>query len=99
MAKRTATAPTTTAVGTAGPTDDPAIERLRNRQIKNFLAATLMSLGLPMISMGDEARRTQNGNNNAYCHDNEINWFDWRLVEQHAELHRFVSLLNARRLL
>src|SRR3569623_79402 len=85
--------------GVEGPNDDPSIERLRNRQIKNFLAATLMSLGVPMISMGDEVRRTQNGNNNAYCHDNEINWFDWRLVEQHADLHRFVSVLNARRLL
>jgi isoamylase len=85
--------------GAEGPTDDGVIERLRNRQIKNFLAATLMSLGVPMISMGDEVRRTQNGNNNAYCHDNEINWFDWRLVERHADLHRFVSVLNARRLL
>lgn len=85
--------------GVEGPSGESAIERLRNRQIKNFLVATLMSLGVPMISMGDEVRRTQNGNNNAYCHDNEINWFDWRLIEQHADLHRFVRLLNARRLL
>lgn len=85
--------------GVEGPSGESAIERLRNRQIKNFLVATLMSLGVPMISMGDEVRRTQNGNNNAYCHDNEINWFDWRLIEQHADLHRFVGLLNARRLL
>ncbi len=52
-----------------------------------------------MILMGDEARRSQRGNNNAYCQDNEISWFDWTLVEKHADLHRFVSLLNARRLL
>jgi isoamylase len=49
--------------------------------------------------MGDEVRRTQYGNNNAYCQDNEISWFDWTLVEEHADLHRFVTLLNARRLL
>ena len=85
--------------GVEGPTDDPEIERLRNRQVKNFLTVTLLSLGIPMILMGDEARRTQSGNNNAYCQDNEISWFDWRLVEKHADVHRFVTLLNARRLL
>lgn len=85
--------------GWEGPTDDPVIERLRNRQVKNFLAVTLMSLGMPMILMGDEVRRTQRGNNNAYCHDNEMNWFDWSLVEKHADIHRFVSLICARRLL
>ena len=85
--------------GVEGPTDDPAIERLRNRQVKNFLTATMLSLGLPMISMGDEVRRTQRGNNNAYCQDNEISWFDWTLVEKHADVHRFVRLLTARRLL
>ena len=52
-----------------------------------------------MILMGDEVRRTQGGNNNAYCHDNETNWFDWSLVEKHADVHRFVQLLLARRLL
>jgi glycogen operon protein len=52
-----------------------------------------------MILMGDEVRRTQGGNNNAYCHDDESNWFDWSLVEKHADVHRFVTLLNARRLL
>ena len=83
--------------GVEGPTDDPAIETLRNRQVKNFLAVTLVSLGLPMILMGDEARRTQLGNNNAYCQDNEISWFDWTLIERHADVHRFVTLLNARR--
>ena len=84
--------------GVEGPTNDPSIERLRNRQVKNFLATTLVSLGLPMISMGDEVRRTQRGNNNAYCQDNEISWFDWTLLEQHADVHRFVQLLIARRL-
>jgi isoamylase len=85
--------------GVEGPSDDPEIERLRNRQVKNFLTVTMLALGLPMILMGDEARRSQSGNNNAYCQDNEISWFDWTLVERHADLHRFVSLLNARRLL
>ena len=79
--------------GIEGPTDDPAIEKLRNRQIKNFLAATMTSLGIPMILMGDEVRRTQRGNNNAYCHDNQLSWFDWSLPEKHAEIHRFASLL------
>ena len=83
--------------GVEGPTDDPAIERLRNRQVKNFLTVTLLSLGLPMILMGDEARRTQRGNNNAYCLDDETSWFDWTLLEKHADVHRFVTLLNARR--
>src|SRR5262245_41080845 len=85
--------------GVEGPTDDPEVERLRNRQVKNFLTATLLSIGLPMITMGDEVRRTQGGNNNAYCQDNETSWFDWSLVAKHADVHRFVSLLTARRLL
>jgi glycogen operon protein len=85
--------------GVEGSTDDSAIEKLRNRQVKNFLTATLLSIGMPMILMGDEARRTQNGNNNAYCHDNELNWFNWNLVTKHADVHRFVTLLNARRIL
>ena len=83
--------------GLEGPTDDPAIERLRNRQIKNFLTVTMLSLGLPMIVMGDEVRRTQRGNNNAYCQDNPISWFDWSLMEKHADLYRFVRLLIQRR--
>ena len=85
--------------GVEGPTDDPAVERLRNRQIKNFLACTLLSLGMPMIVMGDEVRRTQRGNNNAYCQDNEISWFDWTLIPKHADVHRFLKLLIERRLL
>jgi isoamylase len=85
--------------GVEGPTDDPAIEQLRNRQVKNFLTVTMLSLGLPMILMGDEVRRTQHGNNNAYCQDNESSWFDWELVNRHADVYRFVRLLIARRLL
>jgi glycogen operon protein len=83
--------------GVEGPSDNPAIEKLRERQAKNFLAVTVLSLGMPMLLMGDEVRRTQHGNNNAYCLDNETSWFDWTLVEKHAPLHRFVQLLLARR--
>jgi isoamylase len=85
--------------GIEGPTDNPTVEALRNRQVKNFLTMTMLSLGLPMILMGDEVRRTQLGNNNAYCQDNETSWFDWTLVAKHADLHRFVRLLNAHRLM
>jgi glycogen operon protein len=85
--------------GVEGPTEDPAIEKLRTRQVKNFLAATLLSVGMPMLLMGDEVRRTQGGNNNAYCQDNETSWLDWTLLTRHADVHRFVSMLNARRLL
>jgi len=85
--------------GVEGPTDDPEVENLRNRQVKNFFTVTMMSLGMPMILMGDEVRRTQFGNNNAYCRDDESSWFDWTLLEKHKEVLRFVTLLNARRLL
>jgi isoamylase len=85
--------------GIEGSTDDPAVEKLRNRQVKNFLTVTMLSAGMPMILMGDEVRRTQSGNNNAYCQDNEISWFDWTLLAKHADVHRFMTLLNARRLL
>jgi glycogen operon protein len=85
--------------GVEGPSDDPVVETLRNRQVKNFFTATMLSLGLPMMLMGDEVRRTQHGNNNAYCQNNETSWLDWDLVAKHADLHRFVKLLNARRLL
>ena len=85
--------------GVEGPTDDPMVETLRNRQVKNFLTVTLLSIGMPMILMGDEVRRTQRGNNNAYCQDNETSWFDWTLVAKHADVHRFLTLLNGRRLL
>ncbi len=83
--------------GAEGPTPDAAIEALRNRQVKNHLTLTMLALGMPMILMGDEVRRTQGGNNNAYCQDNELSWFDWSLVNQHADVLRFVSLLCARR--
>jgi len=85
--------------GAEGPSDDPAIEALRNRQVKNFLTVTMLSLGVPMFAMGDEVRRTQHGNNNAYCHDDESAWFNWEDVKRHAEIHRFTKLLLARRVL
>ncbi|MGH9761639.1 MAG: glycogen debranching protein, partial [Blastocatellia bacterium] len=85
--------------GFEGRTDDSEVENLRNRQVKNFLTVTMLSLGVPMMLMGDEARRTKHGNNNAYCQDTEISWLDWALLEKHADVHRFVSLLAARRLL
>jgi len=79
--------------GAEGPTDDPEIERLRARQIRNFLVALFVAQGTPMMLMGDEVRRTQQGNNNAYCQDNEISWLDWSLVEREAGLLRFVQHL------
>lgn len=85
--------------GVEGPTEDPEVQKLRNRQVKNFLTATLLSVGMPMILMGDEVRRTQKGNNNAYCQDNEISWFDWSLLDKHADVRRFMRLLIGRRLL
>ena len=75
--------------GAEGPTRRAAIETVRLRQIKNLMASLLLSQGVPMLLSGDECRRTQGGNNNAYCQDNEISWFDWRLVERHAGLRRF----------
>jgi isoamylase len=84
--------------GAEGPSDDPAIERLRNRQVKNFLTLTLLSIGTPMLLMGDEVRRTQRGNNNAYCQNNVTTWFDWQLLARHADVHRFVKHLIALRL-
>jgi len=85
--------------GAEGPSDDHVIEQLRNRQVKNFLTTTMLSLGIPMIVMGDEVRRSQNGNNNAYCLDNETSWLDWTLLSKHADVHRFAQLLISRRLL
>ena len=79
--------------GVEGPTDDPAIESVRNRQVKNFLALNLVAIGAPMLLMGDEMRRTQRGNNNAYCQDDATSWLDWRLLERHADVHRFVRHL------
>jgi glycogen operon protein len=85
--------------GIEGPSDDPAIESLRNRQVKNFLMAGMMSVGVPMFVMGDEVRRSQRGNNNAYCQDNETSWFDWTLPSRHADVLRFVKLLIERRVM
>ncbi len=85
--------------GVEGPTEDPAIERLRNQQVKNLLIATVMSVGVPMLVMGDEVRRSQLGNNNAYCQDNDISWFDWSLLSKHADVLRFVRLLIERRVM
>jgi glycogen operon protein len=83
--------------GVEGPTSDQIIEDLRARQCRNFLAITLLSVGAPMLLMGDEVRRTQNGNNNAYCQDNELSWFDWDLVKKNEGLFRFVkSLIRSR---
>ncbi|MBV8505621.1 MAG: glycogen debranching protein GlgX [Alphaproteobacteria bacterium] len=84
--------------GVEGQTADPEVERLRNRQIKNFLTLTLVAIGTPMLLMGDEVRRTQRGNNNAFCQNNEISWFDWILVDKHADIHRFVQQLIAVRM-
>lgn len=84
--------------GVEGPSDDPAIEALRNRQVKNLLALNFLALGTPMILMGDEMRRSQGGNNNAYCQDNEIGWLDWSLLERHADIHRFLRGLIRLRL-
>ncbi|HYW82382.1 MAG TPA: glycogen debranching protein GlgX, partial [Spirochaetia bacterium] len=75
--------------GVEGPTENPVIEAVRNRQVKNFLATLLLSLGTPMILGGDEFRRTQRGNNNPWCQNNEISWYDWRFLARHADIHRF----------
>jgi glycogen operon protein len=83
--------------GAEGSSEDSTIEVLRNRQVKNLLALLMLSAGTPMLSMGDEVRRTQRGNNNAYCQNNEISWFDWRLLERHADVLRFVKGLAALR--
>jgi glycogen operon protein len=79
--------------GVEGASCDPEVERLRNRQVKSFLTLTLLATGTPMLQMGDEVRRSQAGNNNAYCQDNEISWFDWALVEKHSDILRFVKEL------
>jgi isoamylase len=80
--------------GMEGPSDDSTVEAVRNRQIKNFFALTLLAAGTPMLLMGDEVRRTQRGNNNAYCQDSDLSWFDWGLLDRHSDIHRFVRELN-----
>ncbi len=84
--------------GVEGPSENPAVERLRRQQLRNFIVAMLVSIGSPMLLMGDEMGRTQRGNNNAYCQDNELSWLDWTLLEQHADLHRFMRTLISQRL-
>jgi isoamylase len=75
--------------GVEGPSENPGVEGMRTRLIKNFLLTLFISRGVPMLLGGDEFRRTQRGNNNAYCQDNEVSWFDWSLLEKHNEIHRF----------
>jgi glycogen operon protein len=75
--------------GWEGPTDDPEINALRQRQMKNAVAMLMVSQGVPMLLMGDELGRSQQGNNNAYCHDTELNWLDWFLLKTNAPLFRF----------
>jgi isoamylase len=77
--------------GVEGETDDPQILQLRWRQMRNAIALLMVSQGIPMMLMGDEVARTQNGNNNTYCHDSEINWLDWTLLDTHADFFRFVK--------
>lgn len=81
--------------GTEGDTDDEAIEAVRIRQIKNFLATLFLSRGVPMLLGGDEFRRTQQGNNNAYCQDNTVSWYDWRLIDTHRQIVEFTAELIA----
>ncbi len=83
--------------GAEGPTDDPAVNELRQRQMRNLLATVLMSQGTPMLLAGDEFGRTQQGNNNAYCQDNEISWLDWDIQAPGQSLIKFVQLLTGLR--
>ncbi|RYI98754.1 MAG: glycogen debranching enzyme, partial [Actinomycetales bacterium] len=80
--------------GVEGETDDPEILALRERQRRNFLATMLLSQGVPMLLHGDELGRTQGGNNNVYCQDNEVAWIDWSLAEDEADLLRFTAALT-----
>jgi isoamylase len=83
--------------GVEGPTDDPEINALRERQKRNFLATLFLSQGVPMLVSGDELSRTQGGNNNAYCQDNEISWLDWTMTDEKTALLGFVRRLIALR--
>jgi isoamylase len=83
--------------GIEGPSDDTNVNELRTRQIKNFLALTLLAAGTPMLLMGDEVRRSQGGNNNGYCLDGEPAWLDWQAIQDHADVHRFARELIALR--
>ncbi len=83
--------------GCEGETTDAVINALRKSQIKNFLLTLFISRGVPMLLGGDECRRTQGGNNNAYCQDNDMSWFDWRRVEEHQDIVRFTRGMSALR--
>ncbi|HMF13774.1 MAG TPA: glycogen debranching enzyme, partial [Gemmataceae bacterium] len=83
--------------GVEGPSHDPIICSLRRRQAKNFMATLLLSQGVPMLLAGDEFMRTQGGNNNAWCQDNETSWVDWTLADKNADFLRFVRLMIALR--
>ena len=83
--------------GVEGPTDDPEIQRVRARQIRNMLSMLLLSQGTPMLLAGDEFGRTQEGNNNAYCQDNDIGWVNWDIEEKGQSLIRFVSRVTTLR--
>jgi len=77
--------------GVEGPTSDPFIEKTRVKLIKNLLVSLFIAQGTPLLLMGDEVRKTQSGNNNAYCHDSEMNWFDWSLVKANHDIHLFTK--------
>src|SRR5262245_44006708 len=83
--------------GTEGPTDDPEINALRDQQMRNFLVTLFFSQGIPMLLAGDELGRTQRGNNNGYCQDNEVSWVDWDSAAKHSDLIEFVATLSALR--
>ncbi len=83
--------------GQEGPSKDPRLEAVRSRQVKNFLGTLLLSQGTPMLNGGDEFRRSQQGNNNAYCQDNPISWYDWSLLEKYADIYRFTRAVIAQR--
>jgi glycogen operon protein len=84
--------------GIEGPTSNPAIEGLREQMMKNFIATMMVSLGTPMILGGDEIGRTQQGNNNAYCQDNETSWYNWSYLKTYQGLYRFIKEMIAFRL-
>jgi glycogen operon protein len=85
-------------MGVEGPADDPVINNLRERQMRNFLATLILSQGVPMLCGGDEFARSQNGNNNAYCQDNELTWFEWKLTPPRERLMEFTAkLMHLRR--
>ena len=83
--------------GVEGATDDPSVRALRGRQVRNFLVTLLLSQGVPMLQAGDELYRTQQGNNNAYCQDNDLSWLDWNLTDEQRQLLAFTRRVTALR--